>query len=90
MAPYIEERVSLDMEVLWRWSAFVRRVRGGGARVLTERSSILSSLCLGTIVTCSISHRNATSEGTSPGGRGSAMLCVEALGYDFWRWRACM
>jgi hypothetical protein len=87
VAPYIEERVSLDVVVLWER---VVRCGGGGARVLTERSSMLSSLCLGTIVTCSISHRKATSEGTSPGGRGSAMLCVEALGYDFWRWRACM
>ena len=34
---------------------------------------MLSSLCLGTTVTSSISARNATSEGTRPGGKGSAM-----------------
>jgi hypothetical protein len=34
---------------------------------------MLSSLCLGTIVTSSISHKKATSDGTSPGGRGKAM-----------------
>lgn len=33
-----------------------------------------SSLCRGTMVTSSISQRKATSVGTRPGGRGSAMV----------------
>lgn len=40
----------------------------------TVRRSMLSNLCLGTTVTSSISHKKATSEGTSPGGRGRAMM----------------
>ena len=39
----------------------------------TESRSMLSSFCLGTTVTSSISHRKATSDGTSPEGRGNAM-----------------
>jgi hypothetical protein len=42
--------------------------------VLTPRRFRLSSLCLGTIVTISISHRKATSMGVSPGCNGKAML----------------
>lgn len=43
-----------------------------------------SSFCLGTTVTSSISHRKATSEGTSPWGRGNAMVDVDNFGC-FWR-----
>lgn len=47
---------------------------------LTERSSMLSSRWRGTTVTSSISHKNATSEGIKPGGRGKAMLGVCGVG----------
>lgn len=41
---------------------------------LTERRSMLSSLCRGTTVTSSISHKKATSEGISPEGKGNAIV----------------
>lgn len=43
---------------------------------LTARRSMLSSLCRGTTVTSSISHKKATSEGISPEGKGNAIVGV--------------
>lgn len=55
----------------------VRKGANASQRVrneLTESRCILSSFWRGTMVTCSISHKKATSEGTSPVGRGRAIL----------------
>lgn len=43
---------------------------------------MLSSLCRGTTVTSSISHRKATSEGTSPEGRGKAIFENYSCGFS--------
>lgn len=45
---------------------------------------MLSNRCLGTTVTSSISHRKATSEGTSPGGRRRAMVDGTATDRRVW------
>lgn len=56
----------------------------------------MSSFCLGTTVMSSISHRKETSEGTSPGGRGNAMMARYNLGFlwdpgtrrrNCWSWK---
>lgn len=52
------------------------RVRG---QILTPNRSMLSSLWRGTTVTSSISQRNATSEGTRPTGKGSAIRGVGGI-----------
>lgn len=66
--------MALDFSVGLEWWFFGEARRDHDAiEGRTVSRWILSSLCLGTTVTSSISHRNATSEGTSPGGRGKAM-----------------
>lgn len=58
-----------------------RRLSGGrkdeGGR--TESNCIVSSLCRGTTVTSSISHKKAISEGTSPRGKGNAIVCAKLI-----------
>jgi hypothetical protein len=48
-------------------------------QMLTPSRLRLSSLCLGITVTISISQRNATSVGASPGCRGNAMAGFRSL-----------
>jgi hypothetical protein len=47
----------------------------GGVQ-LTPSNCRPSSLCRGITVTSSISHKNATSEGVNPGGKGNAMIRI--------------
>lgn len=67
----------------WSWSLDLcdqlelscgRELDGAFGGVLTPRRFRLSSLCLGTTVTISISQRKATSMGVSPGCNGNAIL----------------
>lgn len=52
------------------------------AALLTPNKSRLSSRCRGTTVTISISHKNATSIGVRPGGKGKAMSTSNCVTFD--------
>ena len=64
------QRGKYGLRGILQWKNHVGFVLG---QSLTPRSSSPSSRCRGTMVIISISHRNATSEGVRPAGRGSAM-----------------